>query len=150
MSGTTQRRLLQDNGAAIPLPSWLTTSFKLVQTERLFGSFTQLHGRLSPQRQITISKDTPVLAIGQYVVQVASRTPGSDAATVVRFTLNVVDYYQLTVTLLYACKMFVLQNLWTVAPEPHISMYAYMCIEKKHPRQHSDACNCIPQYACIS
>ncbi|KAK9863437.1 hypothetical protein WJX84_004314 [Apatococcus fuscideae] len=51
---------------------------------------------------ISISSATPVSAIGEYVIKVVAQNPGSNLTSSVLFNLNVVDYYQLTLSLALA------------------------------------------------
>ncbi len=88
------RRLLQATGQ-IPLPFWLTAQLQL----KLSDSDPN---QLLAWQYINISRATPVSAIGRYIVEVIAQNPGSDLTSTVLFNLNIVDYYQLAVSLALA------------------------------------------------
>ena len=72
-----------------PIPSWLTTSLQ----------YNLMDGKYVARQVINVSKTVPVTDIGQYAIEFIAQNAGSSLTTSFFFTLNVVDYYQLSVSM---------------------------------------------------
>ena len=76
----------------IPVPTWLSTQFE-------FKSLAPGSQQLTTWQYIRLSHTVPVTAVGQYVIGVLARNTGSNLTSAVLFNLDVVDFYQVRVSL---------------------------------------------------